>query len=487
MTATAYRPGKIITLKSAPPNRSQPTDSGVAFMVGLTSQGPTSRPQLIHNMSEWLIYFGVRTALGASLYDSAETYFREGGNQLYVMRVVGPNPVTATLILKDTAAANAITVNAENPGAWGLGLKIQVIAGQAASSTRIQVWDTTGTILLDQSPDLLTHLDAVNWSQTSLYVNIVDLGTGLPQLNVAAQAALTGSATGDEANAVDAQYLNALNFIDTSFGPGQVMIPGRTTDPAHTQLVAHAAANNRIALLDVSDSATTSSLLTSAATVTTTGNGKYAAIFGPWLTIPGLTPNTVRTIPASGFAAALMARNDSQNSPAVPAAGNNGQAQFVLTATQNYTDANRDALNTAGFNVIRNMLGGVRIYGYRTVADPVNDPYNIQLGQARLLMEIVAQIGNIMENHLFKLMDGRGIEFAALAGDLNALLIGYYNDNSLYGDTPDDAFSIDTSSNVNTPTTVQNGELHAQVGLRMTPFAELVYVDIIKIPVTQSL
>lgn len=487
MTATAYRPGKIITLKQAPPSRSAPTDSGVAFMVGLTSQGPVNRPQLLHNMNEWLTYFGVRTALGAALYDSAETYFREGGNQLYVMRVVGPNPVTATLILKDTAAANAVTLSAENPGAWGLALKIQVIAGVAPSSSKIQVWDTTGTILLDQSPDLLTHADAVNWSTTSLYVNIVDLGTGLPQLGVLAQTALTGSATGDEANAVDAQYLNALNFIDSSYGPGQVMIPGRTTDPAHTQLIAHAAAMNRVALLDIADSSTTSSLLTSAATITALGTGKYGAAFAPWITIPGLTPNTIRTIPPSGFVAALMARNDQSNSPAVPAAGNNGQAQFVLGVTNVYTDANRDILNTGCVNVIRAMLGGVRLYGYRSLADPVGDPYNVQFNQSRLLMEIVAQIGIIMENHLFRLMDGRGLEFSALAGDISALLIGYFNDNSLYGDVPTDAYSIDTSSNVNTPTTIQNGELHAQVGLRMSPFAELVYVDIIKIPVTQSL
>lgn len=487
MTATAFRPGKIITLKQAPPNRSAPSDSGVGFMIGLTEKGPVNRPQLLHNMTEWATYFGNRTALGAQTYDGAETFFREGGNQLYVMRVVGPAPVTASLILKDTAAANAVTLFAENPGAWGLLLKIQVIAGVIASSSKIQVWDTTGTILLDQSPDLLTHQDAVNWSTVSNYVTITDLGTGLPQLGVLAQTALTGAATGDEANAVDAQYLNALNFIDTSYGPGQVWIPGRTTDVAHTQLIAHAVANNRVALLDIADSATASALVTSANTATATGNGKYGSSFGPWLTIPGLTPNTVRTIAPSSFVAALMARNDSANSPAVPAAGNNGQAQFVLGVTQIYTDANRDLLNTAGVNVIRAMLGGVRLYGYRTLTDPVADPYNVQLSQARLLMEIVAQTGNVMENHLFRLMDGKGAEFSALAGDLNALLQPYFNDGSLYGDTPAEAYSIDTSTNVNTPSTIQNGELHAQIGLRMSPFAELVYVDIIKIPVTQSL
>lgn len=486
MTVAAYRPGRIVNLKLSPPSRTAPTDTGVAFMVGIAEKGDPTQPVLIRSMNEYTLYFGARVSNGL-LYDSAETFFREGGSKLYLMRVIGPTPVTATKNLNDGAAAILYNVKAKNPGAWGNSIKVGVVAG-AISGTAIQVQDAAGNIL-EQSPDLVVKADAINWSVLSNYITITDPLTGAFPPAIVAPAVLTGSATGDETNATETQWLNALNLISSAYGPGQVMMPGRTTDAAHLNLLAHCAVvqNNRVALLDVADSATPSTLQTSAATAAAGSNGKYGGMFAPFLTIPGLVPNTVRTIPPSPFVAALMARNDSQNSPAVPAAGQNGQALFVLGVDFSYTDAQRDALNTSGVNVIRAMLGGVRNYGYRTLANPVTEPNWIQLNQTRLYMTIVALSGNILENHLFKLMDGRGIEFSALAGDLIAMLMPFWNDNSLYGADAASAFNVDTSSTVNTPVTIANGELHAQIALRMSNFAELVILDIIKVPVNQNL
>lgn len=483
----ALRPGRLTNLVTTPPSRSAPTDTGTCFAVGISEKGDPTAPRLIQSMSDYSLYYGQRVANGL-LYDFAETFFREGGTSLYLMRVVGPAPVIATLNLKDTGGSiNAVTVNAKNAGAWGLALKIQVIAGVAPSSSVIQVWDTTGLILLDQSPDLLTHADAVLWGTVSNYVSIVDLGTGVAQLGVLTQTALTGSATGDESNATETQWTNALNLIPPSLGPGQVCMPGRTTATAYTNLLAHAKANNRHAVLDAADTATVSTITTASITARASLNGQYGEMFAPWLTIVGLTPGTVRVIPPSALICGLFARSDANNDPDTAAAGDNGIANTVVGVDFTYTDAQRDTLNTAGVNVIRQMLGGVRNYGIRTLTDPVSNSNWIQGPAARLIMAIIARANNVMEAHMFNKIDGRGIEFASLGGDLSAVCAQYYQSNALFGATPADAYLVNVGASVNTPTTIAAGELHAQISLRVSPAAELVVLDLIKVPTNQNL
>lgn len=486
MSPVALRPGHQVNLKTNPPSRTEPTDTGTAFFVGFAEKGDPLAPVLIRNMNDYQTYFGNRVAIGA-LYDAADTFFREGGSRLYLMRVVGPTPVRASIVLKDNAAANTLTVTAKNAGAWGLQLRIAVVAGVAPGSVQIVVTDlATGTVL-EQSPDCLTKQDIITWSSTSVYVTATDTGPSVLMPVAAAAATMTGAATGDETNAVDAQWTAALGFISTIYGPGQVAMPGRTTDPAHTALIAHAKANNRMALLDVADSATVATLQTSALTSRATNDGQYAAMFAPFLTIPGLAPNTVRVIAPSSFVAALMARVDATDGPATPAAGDAGQANYVIGTNFAYTDAQRDTLNTTGINVIRSMLSGVRLYGYRTLTDPVANPNWVQLNHARLYMSIYALAGNVLESHTFRKMDGRGIEFGRLDSDINAMLQPFWGDGSLYGDSAGESFSIDTSIAVNTPAEQLLGNLHALIALRMSPFAELVILDVVKVPITQSL
>ena len=56
---------------------------------------------------------------------------------------------------------------------------------------------------------------------------------------------------------------------------------------------------------------------------------------------------------------------------------------------------------------------------------------------------------------------------------------------ALYGDQPEDAFSVDTTS-VNTTATIANGEVHAIVRVRVSPPGEWVVIEIQKTPLAQS-
>jgi phage tail sheath protein FI len=183
-----------------------------------------------------------------------------------------------------------------------------------------------------------------------------------------------------------------------------------------------------------------------------------------------------------------MARSDATQSPNVPAAGDNGRAKYAIGLSQvAWTDADRQLLNDDNVDVFRQIGGQVTLYGYRTLVNPNSDTSWQWLSNQRLRLKITAEAEKVAEGFMFDQIDGKGQKIAEFAGALIAVLLGYYNAGSLYGATPADAFSVDVGESVNTPTTLAAGELRAVLSMVMSPLAEVVKIEIVKVPVGQSL
>lgn len=483
------RPGVNILQRSAPPVQGIPTDTGVALVVGVTQRGPINTPILIRNLTDYGTWFGDRVTYGV-LYDWLDVFFREGGQEVYVIRSAGPNPVTGTRSFLDGVGAAAISV--DEIGGYG-SMKAQIIAG-TVSGFVIVVFDTISgsDVEVERSYDLTTNADAVAWAAGvpggaagSKYIRVRSTGVGPPV--VAAAATLAGG-TDDHGNITDTQKVASLAYFTADLGPGQVAVPGSTTGTVHTALIKHAAsytANglNRFAVLDATDTPTQGTLtaLTDAQRAAANTDESFGAMFAPWLVVPGITAQTTRTVAPSALVSAKMAQNDSvSGSPNVPAAGVLSIANYVLGVTQTYTDAQRQALNDKGVNVIRAMYGSVRVYGYRTMVDPLTNPTWIDASNARLRMAITAEANAIGEQYMFAQLDGKGHKVAEFGGALAGMLNRFYLIGSLFGDTPDDAFDVNVGSTVNTPITLQANELHAVLSVRMSPMAEMTVIEIVK-------
>jgi hypothetical protein len=480
----SVRPGVNITLRSTPPSRSAPTDTGVFFAVGTADLGPSNTPTQIRSMADFERVFGLRQTYSV-LYDALDIYFREGGNSAYISRVVGPAAVRATKTLLDGSAAISLNANAIGPGATPNGYKVGVRAGSAGGTFVVFIQDTNN-VEQETSPDLATQDAAVLWANNSNYIRLVK-GASINNPAVVAAAALTGG-NDDRASITDTQWQAALDAITSDYGPGQVAAPGRTTDPGHVQIVNHAGAMRRVALLDAPDTATVATLQASA-TGARSGSQRFAAMFAPWDIYPGVIGGTTRLVPPSARIAGTIARNDGAGlGPNDAAGGDLGVSlQAVGLSQASWTDAQRGTLNTAGVNVTRMMFGGIRTYGWRSLVDPVTDALWRNFGHARLYMGIAARGAVMAEAFMFDKIDGQGKKISEFNSVLAGMLLDYYTNGDLYGLTPQEAFSVDTGPAVNTPTTLSNDELHAVLNVKMAPYAEMVQIEIVKRAITETI
>lgn len=477
-------PGTVVTLRETPSVLSLPTDTGTAFIVGLTDRGPLTA-KLIRSLDEFVSVYGARQSYSV-LYDAIELYFREGGDRAYLGRAVGPGATSGTRNLVDGVAATSLVVTAIGPGAWSANYKVAVVAGTAGGTYKIQVTDAANVVLED-SGDLATQDAAVQWAQaSSQYIRIAIGASALNPVPAAATALSAG--TDDRTNITDTQWLNALNLFPKDLGPGQVFAPGRTSATGQGQLITHAEANGRVAILDMQDTGTVGTLTAAAAAL---ANSRMAAPFTPWIVIPGLATavGSTRTVPPSALIAGLVARNDPSFGPNRPAAGNAGQSRYAIGLSQvAFTDTNRGTLNDNSINVIRGMFGGFRVYGWRSLADPVTDSGWVDFGNGRLYMSLASELNAVGENYVFDEIDGQnGVTIGSFHDALAGVLLEHYNRGELFGDEPEDAFSVDTGSSVNTLVTIAANQLKAVCSVKMSPMAEIVRIEIVKRLVSEVL
>lgn len=476
------RPGVEVTLIETPSPVSIPTDTGTWFATGLTDRGPVEA-KLVRSVSELVTVFGDRVSY-SPFYDAAESFFREGGDKLYVGRVVGPSATSGVKNLLDAYPSGAISLvaTAVGPGDWSSSYKVAVVDGTASGTFRIHVNDSNDVVLED-SGDLADQNAAIYWSRFSQYIRLT---LGASALNPAVLASTALSAGNDDrVNVTDTEWNNALALFTADLGPGQVSAPGRTTDTGHTQLVTHAEANNRVAILDPPNTADQTTLEASA----TAQDTRMGAMFAPWIVLPGITrTGTVRTVPPCGMVAGIIARNDPSLGPNHAGAGNFGISKFSIDLSQAaWNSTVSTALNESRVNVIRRSQGIIQVYGWRSLTDPTSDPDWIDFGNARLYMALSAELAAVGEGYMFEEIDGQnGQTINGFHDALAGVLLRHWNNRELFGDTPEQAFSVDTGPSVNTLDRIANLELHAVCGVKMAPFAEFIPIEVVKRRVTES-
>lgn len=461
------------------------------FIVGQTEKGQIGAVIWVYSFAEYVRRCGQRAGY-ATMYDAAETFFALGGRKLGVGRVVGAAPVKATIPLYDQtgslSADIALQVTAKSVGAWANSLRAEAIAGDGGTDYRVKITHATDATINEISPSFSDRDSAVAWaSASSEYVDIA-LGVSAENPRVQAAAALAGG-TEDAGSIADAHFQNALNGLPKQLGPGQIAIPGNTTATRQQFLYTHAKATNRVAMIDLANVSSAATLKTAALACRAMTNSERGAVWASWYTIPGVSGGTTRTVPGSAVMMGLIARNDALTAnPNQPAAGQYGTMdEFVISLAQpEFNDADAELLNDVGANIGRIRRGSLRNYAYRTVANPVTSPDWVSFNHVRTRMVIEDIADEVGERFAHLNLDGKRQEIGNFGGQLALALKPLYTVGALFGATEREAYSVDVGDTVNPVSELALNRLHARIGARYSPSAEQVFIDHVKIPITQE-
>lgn len=476
--------------------RSTARSSGRAFFVGEAEAGPVG-PNRVTSLEEFTNLGGTRQSY-SPLYDAVETFFREGGSELYWSRVVAPTATTAFIVLNDNAAAAALRVEAAGPGEYANGWRAWIRtnvddANIPAGFFSVRVTDAAGTIL-EESPAFDTKLEHIgyanaNWKKARL----IDQASALdPVRNVGGTALAGGAANRNAITQVEKDA--AIDRFPRLLGAGQIALPGDTTTATHRKLLSHAAARNRHALLDLPDTAVVATLTAAvrAADVDVDADGLPTGRRGeplwPWALIPGLTPYTFRTVPYSAVQAGVQARVDGQGNPNEPARGEDPlkAPRFAVGLSQaNPSDADRTTLNDQGVNVAMVLPSGVVQMGNRTLRTQGADPNWLQASGSRMMMVLEDEVDAILARFVHE-QNQKGVLSGQLNGEVVSALGVHFDKGALYGNSPQDAFAVDTGPNVNTDASIGQGFLRVALAARVTPGADRVEATITRVATTEA-
>jgi phage tail sheath protein FI len=481
----------ITTAVRTGPTSATVRNSSQAFFVGLAQRGPADEAVLVTSLSEFEETFGTYVTY-AYLHPTVQTFFEEGGTQCYIARVVGPNAEPGTLNLNEggVGGSDCITLTANGAGDWSSGIDIIVTA--TGSMRNIKVYYENLNVPVYQTGNKSTTaalVSAINNSPiASKYLTATKLTDDLPEAMVA--TALGGGDDDRSDSTVDTSftaYVDALELFLDSYGTGAIACP--ETAEIATNLIAHANAYNRVALLHLEEGAT--DMANSAATLAAEEHSEHAALYYPWVFIPTSVTGVNMLIPPVGFVAGKRALAHNQTGPHQPYAGLVSSARFVQGVEVDVNRTLGDALDEGYVNAIRLIANSIRVYGARSLSTDTENFRFITIQDT--INSVVFEANASMEDLVFAVVDGRGSLFATIEGRLTAICERMKAIGALYeaydadGRLLDPGYSVKCDTSINTTAQLASGTIKAQLGVRVSSVGDKIEVTIIKSNLTSSI
>ena len=463
--------------------------SGQFFIVGMTERGDVAKPVTVNSMADVDSLLGSRVTYG-TVYDQLKAFFNEGGLLARVARVVGAAATTGQLTISDRAGTPVPTLrfDASSPGAWSSGMTLQIADGTLAGTVRVIV-KLSDNVVHDIN-NLTGPTDVVLALSQSPYVRAVNLGsaTEAPNNNPAVTAQTAFPAGDDDRNAVtSADYVNALSQFGPDYEDGCLAIPGQSGTTVWNAIIAHCEENNRIGLLAQPVATTLNTYVTSTAAI----NSEHVGMFGPHLLVSDEAGGT-RTISPEGYVAACRARAHETVGPWRIPAGKIAAARYVQGVETMYSQSDTDLLESAHVSPIRMIQGGVRLYGWSSLAqDQVSWKF---LKDRDLLNFMVYESERRLEDYIFDNIDRRGQLLSAINAELTGMCESIRSGGGLFellndttGEQIDPGYKVVTDASVNNTTNLSQNEVHADVFVRLSPAGSMITLRIVKVGTSSGL
>ncbi|HEX8747391.1 MAG TPA: hypothetical protein VF717_09330 [Pyrinomonadaceae bacterium] len=495
-------PGVHVGVNDSPVARpSQLETNSRLLAVGYSPWGPVNQPVNITGFEDYRRQFGglhANSALGDAMYIFFNVF---PGDRAVVVRVVGAAAAVATKTIKDRGVDEAeddtLRIDAKYPSS-SVEVRFKIEAGTEANTVRLTVW--SNKLDLMESYNNL-KMDAASLAIVNAASKLVKL-TNLASANAApanlpdltAETLLVGGSD-DFAGLSDASFIGAgagtaeatgLQVLNSEeFGPGQVALPGVTTDAAHAALEAHGLAYQRLPLHDAAEGLDKDEVKDVRDAIT------FGGLHWPRVVMLDFAGSGVRKFyPTSAFAAGACAKADSIGVFKAPA-GLTGLIPGALgietysTGLAQMDDNTRAFLNENQINAIVPFRGqGIRIYGERLISP---DSRVQMIHEIRTLNYLYYQLKASLQNIPFQTIDGSGQLFREAKSVCESICRQLWRAGGLYGATEEEAFLVVCDQQNNPAESLDQQVLNVKVDVRISPTAERVNVSLNQQPLTVKL
>jgi phage tail sheath protein FI len=497
---TVYkRPGVYIneTLTPLAQAVSAPGQSVAAFVGKNKAGGPTS-PTLVSSFQQFVSVYGGFGDNSDLLPFAVYQYFNNGGTTAYIVRAVASDAAAATVTLMDTEGTPAATlkITAISPGTWGNEVFVDVVAGTSGSgrfdlvvyvggSTTAFVRERFNDVSLDPA-DSRNAQALINSPVTgSAYIRVQSL-LSTAWVATHAPAPQTGTAlTGGSEGVAAIDLVSAAQRLEVIDDNLVLNLPGITDATTLNPIITWAEGQGSVFVVidgvKALSSDTAHSYALELQAMTTGGSAirvsSYAAVYGPWLIVndPATSANgSARLLPPGGAVLGQYTRTDASRGVQKPPAGIDTILRGVLDVQFRFSNADQDALNVSGINVLKSLPGtGFVIYGARTLSVAMPDRY---VSVRRSLMLIKKGILDATRFAVFEPNDT--ILWDQVSAVISQYLLTLMQTGVLAGSTPEAAYFVTCDATNNTATSVANGVVNITVGVALQTPAEFIVIEI---------
>lgn len=492
---TYTTPGTYVTESPLASLTSNNVGQTAAVFFGEAERGPTT-PTVVNDWTTYKALFGDlknEFDLGYAVFH----FFSNGGRSCYVNRVVDASADAATYqdvpfypTGNTNPSAPLLDANAISAGTWGNTVTVQTLVGDVEGSSTVY---TSFTLVVAVSgveverwpnvsidPNSNRYVSAIvnNYSKFIRVSGISDLS---PDEDLTYNTAVRTLAGGAQGSVIDTDFTTSLSGLDLLEGNLILNAVGKTSSTIVSAFVAKAASRgDSFVIIDPSaDDTTLAEIQATAATFSGLSNGGYAAAYAPMLVMsdPGKTgPAAIRNTYPGGALAGLFVRTEVERNVSKAPAGFQSDIRNALGLTVQLSDADIGVLYAGSpqVNSFKAINGaGVVVWGARTLNKTNPDKF---INVRRTLNYVKVQLKAITDFAVFEPNDGN------LWNQINLKVSGFLSDfyraGGLKGENASQAFFVVCDSTNNTPTSIDNGEVHVQVGISLLYPAEFIIINL---------
>jgi phage tail sheath protein FI len=408
--------------------------------------------------------------------------------------------VSATAAIRDSANALVATVTVKDRGEDGNSYRYQIVASSQAGFYDITFYregklsTATPTDISDDTiVERYTNVQFDTAQSNTYAVDVINLESTLFSISVTGETsesnvpdvtdlvvAFTGGTNGTDPTA--AEVSAAVADFDVVPKPLVLFAPAlfelystNDADTIQEAMIAWADGGTGFAVLE-----TAAGELVSGATTIATGLAKSsnAAIYYPHIYVQdpvGRSASSLRLVGPSAAVAGLYMQTDRNAGPYKTPAGLRNPLSGVVATERTFTNSDLDTLhsNANPVNAIRDIPGvGVVPMGGRTLLQ--DGTANRYVAMRRSLIYIRHRLEQIAELALFEANDSR--LWTRITTSMGVFLTEYFNQGGLRGNNTSDAYYVKCDQENNGTASIQNGEVHIEVGVALEYPAEFIVI-----------